>query len=229
MAKSINTLAAPGQEAREVHDTLERLHRGEVAVQMEIENTAIHFTTQLTLRSATVIVAKPVNLAEGLAKGGTVRFNVPGLAKDLRMEVLTPHFNDSSGAPVFLCKVPDSYAESSLRGSLRYSTAKFTNVMLTLAGHPEPFRVVDLSEDGCRVFVPGREHRERFPIGQAIQGASIVFGDKMAVQLNSLTPRNLRGQAVGCQLQVAAEGESRKRLLNLMNTLERSMSGQFPA
>ncbi|MEE8436127.1 MAG: hypothetical protein V3S64_15175, partial [bacterium] len=195
-----------------------------------IENSTINFPTRLSVRSATVVVAKPAHLSGALTKGGTVRFKIPDSeGKEIRMEVLTPHFNLTSGNPVFLCKVPTVFAEGNLRGAMRYNTSKFTNVVLTMPPNQSQFRIVDLSEGGCKIYVPGQLARETFPIGASIAAVRITLGTKVTVVLDSLTPRNHRGQTVGCSLTVSDQGTSKKYLTHLINSLEKMITEQFQA
>jgi hypothetical protein len=223
MARFMNLLSSQGKEDKEILASLNLLDKHRVPVRMEIENTSIHFNTRISVKSATVIVAKPLNLKEGLAKGGTVRFKVPDSeGREMRMEVLTPHFNLTNGNPVFLCKIPTSFAQSNQRGATRFNTSRFTNVALVLGNHPEKYRIVDLSAGGCKVFISSKEAKELFRVGVPIHGARIDLGQKAAVHLKALVPRSLRGQAVGCQFEVSEEGASRKYLLHLMQSLEKA-------
>ena len=50
----------------------------------------------------------------------------------------------------------------------------------------------------------------------------IDLGDKASVHLKHITPRSLRGQAVGCQFEVSGEGVSKKYLVHLMASLEKA-------
>lgn len=223
MARFMNLLSSQGRDDKEILASLQLLDKNRIPVRMEIENTSIHFNTRVSVRSATVIVAKPMNLREGLNKGGTVRFKVPNAdGKELRMEVLTPHFNLTNGNPVFLCKIPTGYAQSNMRGALRFNTSRFTNVALLLQGSPERYRVVDLSSGGCKIFLPSKEAKDRFTVGVPIHGARIDLGDKATVNLKSIIPRNMRGQAVGCQFEIADDTGSRKYLEHLIASLEKA-------
>jgi PilZ domain len=223
MAKFMNLLGSQGKEDKEILTSLTTLDKHKVPVRMEVENSSIHFNTRISVKSGTVIVAKPLNLKEGLAKGGTVRFKIPDSeGRELRMEVVTPHFNLTSGNPVFLCKIPSGYAASNQRGALRFNTSRFTNVTLSLDNHPEKYRVVDLSAGGCKVFLTSKESKERFAVGVPIHGARIDLGNKASVHLKAVIPRNLRGQAVGCQFEVSDEGGSRKYLAHLIESLEKA-------
>ena len=223
MARFMNLLSSQGREDKEILGSLASLDKDRVPVQMEIENTSIHFKTRISVKSATVIVAKPLNLKEGLAKGGTVRFKVPDTeGRELRMEVLTPHFNLTNGNPVFLCKIPTNYAQSNMRGALRFNTSRFNNVALMLGDNSVRYRVVDLSLGGCKIFLASKEDKQRFAVGVPISGARIDLGDKASVHLKALIPRNLRGQAVGCQFEVSSEGVSKKYLEHLLESLEKA-------
>lgn len=230
MARFMNLLSSQGREDKEILSSLQTLDKHKVPIRVEIENTAIRFNTRLSVRSATVIVAKPLNLkeGEGLSKGGTVRFKIPDSeGRELRMEVITPHFNLTSGNPVFLCKIPTTYAQSNQRASMRFNTSRFTNVVLIVDGHPDKYRVVDLSTGGCKVFLPNKEARERFTLGVPVKGARIELGQKAAVHLQSVIPRNHRGQAVGCQFEISGEGASRKYLEHLITSLEKSEAERY--
>jgi len=223
MARFMNLLSSQGKDDKEILAALNLLDKHRVPVRMEIENTSIHFNTRISVKSATVIVAKPLNLKEGLAKGGTVRFKIPDSeGREMRMEVLTPHFNLTNGNPVFLCKIPTSFAASNQRGAMRFNTSRFTNVTLAFDNHPEKYRVVDLSTAGCKVFLASKEAKERFSVGVPMHGARIELGQKASVHLKVVVPRNLRGQAVGCQFEVSDEGASKKYLQHLMQSLEKS-------
>lgn len=228
MAIFKHLMGGGAKEPKAVLASLNMLDRNKIPIRMEIENSTINFNTRLSIRSATVVVAKPTHLSGELAKGGTVRFKIPDSeGKEIRMEVLTPHFNLTSGNPVFLCKVPTAFAAGNLRGALRYNTSKFTNVVLTMPPNQAQFRIIDLSEGGCKIYVPGQLARETFPIGSPIAAARITLGTKVTVVLDTLTPRNHRGQAVGCQLTVAKEGTSRKYLVHLITSLEKLITDQF--
>jgi hypothetical protein len=224
----MNLLGGQSKEDKEILSSLNMLDRNKVPVRMEIENTSIHFNTRISVRSATVIVAKPLNLKEGLSKGGTVRFKFPdSQGREVRLEVITPHFNLTNGNPVFLCRIPTGYAPSSMRGSLRFNTSKFTNVHLKFEHNPHTFRVVDLSESGCKIFLPTKESRELFRVGEALPGGKINLGNKVSVELEAVIPRNHRGQAVGCQFQLAKAGPARKYLLHLLTSLEKSEAEHY--
>jgi len=223
MARFMNLLSSQGREDKEILGALTTLDKDRVPVRMEIENTSIHFKTRISVKSATVIVAKPLNLKEGLAKGGTVRFKLPeSEGRELRMEVLTPHFNLTNGNPVFLCKIPTGYAQSNMRGSLRFNTSRFTNVALLLSDSPVRYRIVDLSSGGCKIYLSSKEDKQRFAVGVPVHGARIDLGSKAAVHLKALVPRNLRGQAMGCQFEVSGEGVSGKYLEHLLQSLEKA-------
>jgi len=223
MARFMNLLSSQGREDKQVLAALTLLDKHRVPVRMEVENTSIHFNTRLSVRSATVIVAKPMNLREGLAKGGTVRFKVPDSeGKEMRMEVLTPHFNLTNGNPVFLCKIPASFAQSNQRGAVRFNTSRFTNVTLMFDDHGEKYRVVDLSAGGCKVFITSKEGKERFKVGVPLHGGRIDLGQKASVHLKSIVPRSFRGQAVGCQFDISDEGTSKKYLEHLIQSLEKA-------
>ena len=223
MAKLMNLLSGQAREDKEVLGALQRLDHEKMPVRMEVENSQIHFRTRISVKSATVIVAKPGNLRDGLSKGGTVRFQLPESdGKEVRMEVVTPHFNLTNGNPVFLCKVPTEFAKGSMRGEWRFNTSRFNNVHLVIGDHASQYRIVDISSTGCKLYLNHSEMMRQFPVGEPIDNAYINLGNKVRVALESLIPRNHRGQSVGCQLRLDAEGNSEKYLHHLVQSLEKS-------
>lgn len=228
MALFKNILGAQSKEDKEVLSSLNILDRHKVPIRLEIENTTIHFKTLLSMKSGTVVVAKPLALYEGLSKGGTVRFKIPDSeGKEIRMEIVTTHFNLTNGNPVFLCKVPSGFAESKDRGALRYNMSNYSNVQLLLDNHKDGFRIVDLSTSGCKIYIPSKEALDLFPIGEGLENVKINIGNRVQVNLTTITPRNHRAMAVGCSLEVMKEGNSRKYLQHLINSMEKTASKRY--
>ena len=68
------------------------------------------FRSVLAVKKGVVVVAKPDGLGKYLEKKGFVRFSLPNEeGRDLRLEVISPHFNLTSGNSVFLCKLPEEF------------------------------------------------------------------------------------------------------------------------
>lgn len=223
MALFTHLLGSQDREDREILAALNSLDKRRSPVLLEIENSAIRFNTRISVMSATVVVAKPPNLRNGLNRGGTVRLKLPeGEGREVRMEVITPHFNLTNGNPVFLCRIPTAYAHANQRAAVRFNTSRFRNVTLALQGHTERYRIVDICSGGCKIHLTGKEDRERFVMGASLKGARIDLGDKVSVHLDAIVARNLHAQAVGCQFTVSEEGPSRAYLAHLLRALERA-------
>lgn len=230
MTRLTNWLGGLGREDKEILARLNLLDRRHLPVRMEIENSSIHFSTRISVKSSAVVVAKPLNLRDSLRKGGVVRLQLPeDVGREVRMEVLTPHFNLTNGNPVFLCRIPTEYAQANQRAAVRFNTSRFSNVVLAFDGHAERCRIVDISMGGCKVFVTSKEAKERLTVGVPLQGYRIELGDKVTVPLKQLVPRSLRGQAVGCQFEVSDEGRGRSFLTHLLKTLERTELERYQA
>lgn len=228
MALLKNLLGSQSGEDKEVLSSLNILDRHKVPIRLEIENTTIHFKTMISMKSGTVVIAKPLALREGLSKGGTVRFKIPDSeGKEIRMEIVTPHFNLTNGNPVFLCKVPSAFAESNARGALRYNMSNYNNVKLLLDDHKDGFRIVDLSTSGCKIYIPSKEALDLFPIGEALENVKINIGNRVQVNLTTITPRNHRSMGVGCSMEVTKVGNSRKYLVHLINSMEKTSSERY--
>ncbi len=215
----------------EVAKVLSSLERNRTPVRVEIEKTHIRFNTVVSVKRGTVIVAKPMGLGDSLKKGSTVRFAVPGEdGRNVRLEVLTPHFNLTSGGIVFLCKMPTAFAEGYGRASERYNTTRFNNLVLKFAGVAEgPFRVLDLSSGGCKFHCAQAPHLKLFPLGKAVPQGLISLGDRVSVELDRVIPRAHLGPAVGCQFHVSTQGSHAKYLQHLLVSLEKAESERFRA
>ena len=213
----LNKIIGSGRD--HVLEILHQLDQEKSTVRMEVENTNLQFQTRLTLRSEAVLVAKPPGLKEGLVKGSFVRFQLPKAKRsELRMEVVAPHFNLTTGAIVFICKIPSAIIKTHRREA-RYNTTRFNNIHLHLNGRKSSLRVIDLSPTGMRVHATN-EVRALLPLNTAMTEAFITLGDKARIDLVSLTPKSNSGTSVGCEMVVDKSSET--ILTHLLESLEKA-------
>lgn len=209
-------------ETRAVEAALARIDRRQMTVRLELERSLIRFNSRLSVKRSAVVVAKPPALAPQQPPAGSyIRFKVPDDPKqEIRLEVATAHFNLTNNQPVFLCKLPLGFCSPSQRKADRFDTSRFRNLALELPGHPERFRVLDISQQGCRILTPYPHPRERIPAGKQIGEAALHLGRNVRVQLATVTPRTYDGKAVGCSFALDPNGDNRKLLLHLLRSLE---------
>ncbi len=227
MATLMNWLLHRNEEEYEVRKALKRLDKQKTSIQVEVENTQVRFRTVLAIKREMVVVARPRRLPPGLRKGGGVRFKDPADAeREIRMEVIHPHFLLTSGNRVMLCKLPEAYYSGTTRNAFRFATERFRGLTLTLPEIDNPYQVLDLSPDGCRLAVYDQNKMVNFPIEEAIQGVQLHVG-KNIVELDWLEPRVHLDNSVGCEMRVASGGSSRQTLAHLLDFIDKSEQKQF--
>jgi len=208
-------------------EQLAELARNKSTVRIEVEGTLIKFNSQLTLKKGSVVVAKPVGLKEGLSAGSHVRIRPPdGGAHELRLKVLTPHFNLTSGNAVFVCEAPEGEV-AARRESDRFDVSRYNNLRLVL-GSVE-FRLADVSASGFKVHAVGPQAQEYFPLGKELSGAHIMLGSNARVDLERVVPRAHHGAYVGCEFAVSRDGTSERYLNHLLSSLTKAETQRLSA
>jgi hypothetical protein len=212
-----------GGSAKELLEELGRLEANRAVIRVEIEGNAVHFNSRLSVKKDTVVIAKPMGLREGLESGGYVRFRLPESPnREVRLEVLTPHFNLASGNAVFLCRLPTQGPAAAKRKADRYNVSHFANVQLVIASRAREFRVVDVSLSGCKVLTTPLEAQTYFPLNRELGLVHIQVGSKAKVELNAVIARSHLGSSVGCEFSVKGEGPSQVYLSHLIKSLEKA-------
>lgn len=223
MAKLSGILKLKKSEDKEVVKTLNMLERHQTPVRVEIEGAQIRFNTIISIKRGMVIIAKPSGLIQELKTGGLVRMKIPEAdARELRLEIITPNFNLTSGSAVFLCKIPHEFAEGARRSSERYNTTRFNNLLIKVEELESGFRILDLSIAGCRVQHQSTAIAKLFPLGTDLAPAEIMLGSKVRVLLATLIPKMHAGTAVGLEFQVSPQGSNKKFLQHLLISLEKA-------
>lgn len=212
----------PKTESRHILQVLKRLERTRTPVLMEVEGRQTHFRSVIAVKKGVIVVAKPDGLVGQLRKEDVVRFSVPlEESKDLRLQVLTPHFNLTSGSAVFLCRVPEAFTEGSRRRSVRFNTSRFKNLHLYLPALEDRFRIVDLSTTGCKIHHNRSDVGELLPLNRLIAPAKLEIS-RYTADLEGVVPRVHKGQTVGCEMHVPSYGNARKYIEHLVQSLLKS-------
>lgn len=207
-------------EEREIAESLNRIGRRRVALFMEIEQSQVHFRSVMSVKRGVVVVAKPTGLGPQLKKESFIRFTLPGEeGKDVRMQVISPHFNLTSGNAVFLCRLPTEYTESTKRQNMRFNTSRFKNLHL-IVDNTRRFRIIDLSTTGFKIYV-AQEIAQHFPLGKPIRQASINIS-KYDAELEVIVPRVHIGKTVGCQMTYPQDGSAKKYIEHLITSLQKT-------
>lgn len=219
---------------RKVLKAVEALSRDRIPVKIEIENSDFRYTTVIAVRRGMLVVAKPIGLGKAIGKGVFVRFKLPEWESvEVRAQVITPNFSIANGVSVFLCELPKQFVEGVVRVSARYNTAKYNNLLLTTGDMDDTddftkrYRVINLSATGCRIFCRKQDSRHTFPVGESIAPTVLHLGNRIKVELETLTPRVIQRTSVGLEFTVSEEGLNMKYFDHLMVSLERSESSRL--
>ena len=222
MVSIINVLSGKSEEAA-ILALLNRLDQQKVTLRVEIENTLIRFNTMLIVRAGSVVLARPSALRDNLERGGMVRVKIPGEdEKELRLEISMPQYNLTNGTPVFLCKIPVKFHKTSYTRTVdRFNTTRFTNLGLVIPVKAWAFRVLDISQTGCKVLSKSGVPQTEFPIGMSFENTYFKLGTRVKIELARLIPRSIRGHAVGFEFNVRQEGLHQKYLDHLISSLDK--------
>jgi hypothetical protein len=208
-------------------EVLAELARDKTPVRVEIEGTLIKFNSQITLKKGSVVVAKPMGLKEGLNAGTFVRLRLPGSARrEMRLKVVTPHFNLASGNAVFVCDAPEKPVEAH-RETDRYDVTRYSNLRLVLG--TEEYRLTDISSTGFKVLASGSQVHQHFPLGRELHSAHIMLGANARVDLERIVPRAHHGTGIGCEFAVGRGSASERYLDHLLTSLTKAETQRMSA
>lgn len=199
---------------------LKRLGLARTPVRLEVEGTEASFFTVLAVRTGMVVLSKPTDLPEGLlTQGGWVRFVIPeGGREVVRMRISNPNFRRSRGDYVFLCDMPEQFSGQSKRESDRYNTSRFNNLYLQLPQAQEPFRIIDISRTGCKIYIGGEELPEE--LGAELQSCKVMVGSKkVEIGLDACFLRVVHPPIAGFEWKVSSQGPALKFLAHLLKSL----------
>lgn len=214
--------------AKELADVLAQIDSEKSPIRVEIEGSPVRFRSRLVVKNDTVVVAKPNGLREGIEAGTVVRFRLPNnSAREVLLEVHTPHFNLSSGNAVFLCKVPDSRIANAKRKTERYNVSRYANLHFVIPARARVFRVVDVCMTGCKLLASLAEAQAYFPVGEPMEDSHLRIGKEAKVEFKVITPRSHHRNSVGCEFTVKDDGPSLSYMEHLLNTLEKAEFEQY--
>ena len=212
-------------------EVIEHLQAQRKPIRLEIENSEVSFYTFIAIRGDTIVIAKPLDIAEEVLKNGRiVRFTVPdGSGKVVRMKILNSSLKRGRGAPVILCQQPGGFTENSKRGSERFNTSHFKNLQLIVPQSSAKFRIIDLSEHGCKTYVKDLGDTEKFTLAVPMRFAKIAVGKKLKIELDILTPRFVKIPTVKFEWIVRTVGHSPAALAHLLDSLHSKELGRLKA
>jgi len=224
----LESLFGGGNEERAVSRLLHRLARRKTPVEVEVERSRSRFRSIIALKRGVVVIPRPKRLPARLKQGGWVRFTIPGgKGRTVRLEVLTPHFVLTTGTSVMLCRIPTAFGDPEHRAAERFHTARIDKLYLYLPETGTRYRLVDLSREGCRVYVRDDNPRVILPVGEVIRGAELLL-DKRRVPLRALEPRSYGDRTVGCSLEVDANAAGAEPFFALLDALEKQVHANIP-
>ena len=148
-------------------------------VQVEVENSKIRFLSRLSLGSGGVLMTKPKTLDKKyLETEGWIRISaIPVTSEELRLQITTPTFG-SPASYQFLCKIPGAVTVVTKRNEVRWDTSPFKNLLLAVAAHSFPYRIMDLSRSGLMIRLREGTKNKLFPIDMPLIRPAILIGGK---------------------------------------------------
>jgi hypothetical protein len=187
-----NLFRAAHDEATEMLDTL---GRNRTPIQVEVEQSTIRFSSQLSLKGSSILIAKPSTLGNVLHRGGYVR----------------------NGSVGFVCKTPEGSAMPKRKHD-RYDTSRFSNLRLEVGA--VSFRLLDLGPGGCRLATTPETSHAKIHLGRAMEQAVLVVGKDSKVAFERLVPRAQRKGFIGCEFTIKQDGVSPKLFAQVLQSVQ---------
>ena len=228
MAKIIESLVETIAGKR-LQRTLKTLAKNHTPVRLMVENSNLSFYTVISLREEKLLLAKPADLVDDeLTPGKTLRFIVPdGSQNVVRLELLEPHFERRRGDNVMLCEMPLEFAPKGRRRSDRYDTGRYNNLLLSVPHFDEEMRVLDISREGCKVYVSELEDWNLLKPGVGMRAGKLKIGTEVEINLDLLTPRNVKPPTVSFEWGVPAKSSSARYLDHFIKSLGDKEAGML--
>ena len=228
MAKFLERFTGKGENGSKAQEAITRLSNERVNLRVEIEKTSLFFHSKVLLRAGAVVLVKPGKLQENLIAGNWLRVRLPSAEKtELRLQISSAKYGEAVqgsteiGNVTILCKIPGASVVAPKRSTDRYLTSNFRDLLLELASHTSPYPILDISRHGIRIRIAKSEDADRFPIGSYIEHGRIRLGKKAKVSLLDVRPRVHFPDAVGMEMTIDPNGNSRKVLEIFLETLEK--------
>ena len=199
-------------------------------VQVEVEKSNIRFLSRLSLASGGVLMTKPKTLDKKyLETEGWIRISaVPATSEELRVQITSPTFGSRTSYQ-FLCKIPGAVSVVSKRKEVRWDTSPFKNLLLSVAAHSFPYRIMDLSWSGIMIRIREGTKSQLFPIDKPVMHPTILVGGKKKAQvpLEVAIPRFHTLLGVGMEMTIPEEGNSGQILGAILSVLEKREREKF--
>ena len=194
--------------------SLKILTENRTPVRLEIENSELKFYTVVALREEQLLVAKPVDLNDsGLKPGAVLRFVMPdGSWNVVRMRLVNPKVERRRGDSVMLFEVPQESGPKSQRRSNRYNTSRYNNLVLTVPHFEELMRIIDISMEGCKVYITDFDRWELVQVGMTMRAAKLLLGSKVEVPLPRIIPRMVKPPTASFEWHILPGGKAAKFL-----------------
>ena len=228
MAKIIESLVESIAGNR-IQRTLKTLTKNRTPVRLVVEHSNLSFYTVISMREEKLLVAKPADLGEdGLTPGKIMRFVVPDGGRNvLRLKLLDPKFERKRGDNVMLCEIPLEFAPKSRRRSDRYDTGKYDNILLSVPHFDGDMRVLDISMEGCKVYVSELEDWNLLTPGVDMRAAKLKLGTNVEINLGLLTPRSVNPPIVSFEWQVPQKSTSAQHIERFIKSLGDTEAGML--
>jgi hypothetical protein len=218
--KWLDELLGDSHETETTVKALVSLAYTKTSVRIQIENSSVRFMSQVAVLRNTITFGKPFGLNGELTAGTFVRLRLPGNEKrELRLEVMIPHYNLANGNVAFICKAPEQELVCR-RQADRFEALRYKNLRLVIG--TEPFRLSDISATGFKVVLVGNQSMQHFPLRCALHNAQLDIGAEAHIYLDWLIPRNYRAGMVGCEFRIKQDPESKRKFNALLSSLSRA-------
>jgi len=217
-----------GREDKKVWRVLKRLSTERTPVTVEVERYNVRFPAVLALRRKHVLVSRPGRVSGLLHRHGTLRFADPAEpSREVRLEINHPTFILSNGSNVIVCDIPSQFVQSNQRQSPRFNTTNLKNLMLFVPQTNRRYRIVDLSEHGCKLRLNGEAAQDPLVAGAVDNWEGRIMVGTIGIDLARVQPRAVGEHTVGCAFETKPDEEAHRRLKNLLQAVERNVSARI--
>lgn len=201
------------------HDALKRLARDRHPVHVQVEHTGVAFQSVVAIKGRSVVIARPWRLGHRLKAGQWLRVYDPALPEaGLRLSIVHPNFLLLNGNTVIVADGEAELAGPNQRQTPRYDTSILEGLYLALPNDKRRFRVLDLSQTGCRVAVGDLDAMGLLPPDKPL-GPATLLARSTEIALHHVLARTYGERVVGCEFRVASDGQSGLLLAKLLEKL----------
>lgn len=216
------------QNAKTIFSALKKLERSQDFIPLEVETFNIRFYSVLALRRETVVVGHPVGVKNLIKKDIHIRFPLESEnGREVRMKVIMPEFRLHSGTIATLCELPNKFIPESKRAYKRYNTRLFSNLSIAFPRERKRLRIVDMSNQGCKVFTKDKGFLEAMEVGVSLPNIYLVVGNSFRINLPGAIPRVIDTNRVGFQFIPPQDNFENNKMNTLITTLEKAEQKKY--